>query len=159
MTFIEIKNPVIDHSVRGLCWRPYEGHPHGCPNYKKCDRCPPRAALLQNAFDLNDRMFVVYNAFDIASHVMKMSQRHPKWSDRQLRCCLYWQPTARKALRREINIFLSIHPGLYIVETPEAMGLNVTATMASVGIHLEWPPVNVTYQVALAGTQHHTTGI
>jgi len=34
---------------------------------------------------------------------------------------------------------------------PEAMGVNVTETMKRVGIELEWPPVNVAYQIALAG--------
>jgi hypothetical protein len=33
---------------------------------------------------------------------------------------------------------------------PEAHGLNVTATMKSIGIELEWPPKTVTYQIALA---------
>jgi len=30
--------------------------------------------------------------------------------------------------------------------------VDVTATMASLGIKLEWPPVKVAYQVALVGT-------
>jgi hypothetical protein len=29
--------------------------------------------------------------------------------------------------------------------------VNITETMESVGIVLEWPPENLTYQVALAG--------
>jgi len=34
---------------------------------------------------------------------------------------------------------------------PEAYGVNVTATMAAVGIKLQWPPRDKTYQIALAG--------
>ena len=35
---------------------------------------------------------------------------------------------------------------------PEAMGLDVTATMKSIGVVLEWPPRELAVQVALAGT-------
>ena len=34
---------------------------------------------------------------------------------------------------------------------PEGAGVNITETMKNAGIILEWPPVNYTYQVALAG--------
>lgn len=32
-----------------------------------------------------------------------------------------------------------------------AMGVNVTETIEKIGIKLEWPPVDTTYQIALAG--------
>ncbi|HUS88307.1 MAG TPA: hypothetical protein VMW91_02880 [Desulfosporosinus sp.] len=34
---------------------------------------------------------------------------------------------------------------------PEAMGVNVTATMKNLGIELEWPPQNVVHKVAIIG--------
>ena len=37
-----------------------------------------------------------------------------------------------------------------IPSPPEAMGIEVTKTMAGIGIEL-WPIVNTTYQIALAG--------
>ncbi len=41
---------------------------------------------------------------------------------------------------------------MYIITVvPEAMGVNVTETMKRVGIELEWPPVNVAYQIAMGG--------
>ena len=73
---------------------------------------------------------------------------------RQLECCLYWQGTARKQLRQEITEFRKHHPAFKaykVVERPEAMGLNVTATMASIGHELEWPPHHWVYKVAFAG--------
>jgi hypothetical protein len=81
-----------------------------------------------------------------------MREKHPDWSERQLRCCLYWQGTARAALRRKIEAFLAGQPGLLAITCPEACGVDVTATMSSLGIELEWPPVSVAYRVALVGT-------
>lgn len=42
------------------------------------------------------------------------------------------------------------------IYVPEACGVDVTATMKLIGIDLEWPPVNVAYQVALVGTPLQT---
>jgi hypothetical protein len=86
-----------------------------------------------------------------ARHVARMRERHPAWSERRLRCCLYWQGRARAALRREVQVAMQASPGSRAVYCPEACGVNVTATMASIGIELEWPPVTLAYQVALVG--------
>ena len=51
---------------------------------------------------------------------------------------------------RDKKIWLA-HANMKMVTCPEAAGVNVTATMASIDIDLEWPPVTVAYQVALAG--------
>lgn len=81
-----------------------------------------------------------------------MKAKHPGWSRWQLRCCLYWQPKAKKQLRQKVEAFLEEHPGCIAVYTPEAYGVDVTAAMASIGIDLEWPPERFAYQVALVGT-------
>jgi predicted metal-binding protein len=151
--------PVIDLSMRDLCKRPYPGHPRGCPNYGKRATCPPRAPLLGDAYVLQAPCFLVVNEFDLSAHVRRMRRRHPGWSDRQLRCCLYWQGTARKQLRDKVRRALleaqrySIRErGVWSVEyVPEAMGMNVTATCAQIGIDLEWPPERVVRQVAFIG--------
>ena len=148
--FIRV-NPVIDPSVRELCTRPYPLHKNGCPNFSKRVDCPPTVCLIGENIDLTAPVYAVYNVYNFDKHVNKMRDKHPNWSDRQLRCCLYWQPTARKQLREKIEIFLQIKPGLAIILNPEAQGVNVTATMEKVGIRLEWPPEKVTYQIALAG--------
>jgi len=99
--------------------------------------------------------------FDLAGHVEKMRAKHPNWSDRMLRNCLYWQNGARKVLKTELRSHLAILQAGALLEglddewialvCPEACGLNVTATMACQGITLEWPPTRMTYQVALIG--------
>jgi len=144
--------PVIGRGVLALCRKPYYGHPRGCPNWGKRPTCPPQAPLLADLLDLDLPVHCIYNAYDLARHVAKMKKKHPDWSDRQLKCCLYWQGTARAALRKKVDVFLVDHPGLIVVNVPEACGVDVTATMASLGIALEWPPVSVAYQVALVGT-------
>jgi len=145
--------PVIDLSVRGLCCRPYPGHPKGCPNFGRKPGCPPEAPTIDQLLDLNKPVFAVFNEFDLMGHVKRMRERHPGWSCRQLVCCLYWQAGARKQLRANLCTFLRAKSGSAwrIVMNPEGAGVNVTATMESVGIMLEWPPRTSAYQVAFVG--------
>jgi len=147
----------VDHTVRGLCGAPYHGHPKGCPNLGKKLACPPHAPLIEDVLDLQEPVWAVFNIFDFAFHLTLMQQKHPFWTQRQLACCLYWQPRARERLREKIHWFLrdSSSAGrdhrLQIVGTPEACGVNITDTMASAGLELEWPPRTLAYQVVLAG--------
>jgi len=148
---IEVK-PVIIHLVHCLCLKPYPNHKKGCPNFGKKKGCPPGVPKFDVFYDLSKPIYAIYNGFDFKKHVDRMRERHPDWSQRQLGCCLYWQGTARKRLRGRIEIFRRLTGGKYVVNTvPEAMGVNITETMKRVGIELEWPPVNIAYQIALAG--------
>ena len=45
-------------------------------------------------------------------------------------------------------------PGYYIESCPEGAGVNITTTMKSIGIDLEWPPKRYAYQVVLAGKKN-----
>jgi len=152
-------NPVIDHAVRELCTRRYHGHRHGCPNYGKRWTCPPGAPLFDAIARLpgdhpdSHAVLAIWNRFDLGSHVIRMRRLHPEWSDRQCYCCLYWQGTARKALRAEVYkrlAHLDRPTPWEVTYCPEGMGVNVTATMADIGVELQWPPTTVAYQVALA---------
>jgi predicted metal-binding protein len=145
--------PVLDPKVRGMCRLPYEGHPRGCPNYGRVDRCPPKVAHLDEVYDLGSPFYAVWSTFALGEHAAKMRERHPGWSDRQLRCVLYWQGTARRRLREEVAAFRRERPEVdWLVETtPEAMGLEVGKTVAQVGVALPWPPAELVYHVALAG--------
>ncbi len=144
-------SPVIDHSVHALCARPYPGHKKGCPNIGK-PSCPPEYPTLECMLDLTKPIFAIFNVFDLAGHISKMRQKHPNWSERQLYNCLFWQPKARKALKGEIREFIRAHTGAVIIKSPEAAGLNVTASLATAGIQLEWPPRIKAYQVVIAGS-------
>jgi len=146
--------PVLDYSIRVLCARPYPGHKNGCPKFNKGNvACPPGAPLFDKYFDLHSPIFAVINEFDIGRHAEKLAERHPKWSDRQLRCCLYWQAGARKRLAEKIEKVLKLDcfNGYEATTCPEAMGVNVTETMRTVGVLLEWPPLNIARQIAMIG--------
>lgn len=143
--------PVIDYAVRGLCVSPYPGHKKGCPNFNHKNGCPPRAMTFDKVYDLSKPVYAIINKFDFAEHVNRMKELHPKWSQRQLECCLYWQPKARKQLLQHIKYFFSNHQGYFITVCPEAMGLDVTRTLKNSGIDLEWPPKQWACQVAIAG--------
>lgn len=143
---------VVDPKVRRLCIEKYPDHPNGCPNYDMKEGCPPKVPMIGKVILLQEPVFAIWSVFDLAAHVERLRYRHPKWSPRQLACCLYWQPKARKALEWETLLFLRQHPGNQVIKCPEAMGVNVTATMARIGVHLEWPPERVTHQVAIGGT-------
>lgn len=150
----QINSLICGYTIRHLCATPYEGHPFGCPNYGKRKTCPPEAPYIDKIMDLNGPMFVIWNEFDLASHVSKMKTAHPDWKDRQLYCCLYWQGTARKQLEQEIQRFCNEHrEDFAILRCPEATGVCVTETMKLIGVTLEWPPINKAFQVAIAGTK------
>jgi predicted metal-binding protein len=141
-----------------LCGKRYRGHARGCPNFGKRQTCPPRATVWTPEFLHAYRWHAIWNVFDFGAHVARMKAKHPAWSQRQLECCLYWQGTARRQLTEEIRKFHEWKEqqgcGRYATSRiPEAHGVNVTATMAQIGIELEWPPKAVTYQVALACMQ------
>jgi len=157
-TLIRVE-PVLDYSVRGLCVKSYGAkpngkfsHPKGCPNFGERILCPPQALKFPDIIDMNQPIYLIYNRFEFGEHVKKMKEKHPDWSQRQCKCCLYWQGTARKHLKSKINDFLCGFPGCIVLTCPEATGVNVTATMKNAtGIELEWPPVKYVYQVAIVG--------
>lgn len=159
MGYIVIKvAPVIEPSVRRLCVRPYHAHPKGCPNFGEKKTCPPMAPLFNEHFDMTQPIYAVINIFDFKGHVEKMREKHPDWSQRRLECVLYWQNTARKQLKEHVIDFLKQHKGYTATGCPEAMGINVTATLKNTGFELEWPPKNKACQVALVGVRRRKNG-
>jgi len=155
-------NPVIDNTVRELCCRPYYNHKKGCPNYNKRDMCPPKAPLLYEYFNMTKPIIAIWSVFSLEVHREKMKVNHPKWSTRQLDCCLYWQSTLLKNLRKDVNCYIQQnsrnlfgnHSTLITTYVPEAMGVNVTATMKIVGVLLEWPPKKRVMKIAFVGTKN-----
>lgn len=152
-TIIKQINPIIDYKFKGFCLKPYEAHPKGCPNFNNPNRpdCPPRAPKFDEYFDMEQPIYAIITEFDLNSHVTKMKVAHPNWTEKQTSCCLYWQGSVRKELKKATTQFLKNHPGYKISITPEAMGLSVTETLKNVGVILEWPPQNIVRKVAIAG--------
>lgn len=144
----------VDLRMRGLCASPYPGHRQGCPKFNTGNpNCPPDAYKVFDFYDRRSNFLVVINEFNIKQHLQQLAVAHPAWSDRQLRCCLYWQPAARKQLYQKVNYVLAQKEFAGYISTmcPEAMGIDVTETMKRIGIILEWPPVQISRQIALLG--------
>ena len=149
MTYnIEMIN--VDPVFQSMCKRPYHNHPRGCPNYNHKAGCPPQQKLFFEVFDSD--FYLIFNEFDLRNHVKRLKRKHPKWTERQLYCCLHWQGGTRKSLTKLINDFRSACPKHIVTLCPEGMGVDVTALMIdNAGIKLEWPPKYKAYQVAIAG--------
>jgi len=79
----------IDPKFQELCKSPYPNHPRGCPNYGKKKGCPPKQKLFFDVFDCY--FYLIFTEFDLGSHVSRLKKKHPKWTQRQLECCMYWQ--------------------------------------------------------------------
>lgn len=156
MPIVYVK-PVIDKSMRQICTKPYYNHKKGCPNFGKRDICPPKAPMIYDYFDMSKPILAVWQAFNLEAHRENMRENHPKWSRRQLDCCLYWQGKVRKNLKRNIDYNLKRYvlfegeKNLIATDCPEAMGVNVTDTMAMVGVLLEWPPEKIVIKIAFVG--------
>lgn len=153
---IELIKPgeiIFNSAIQNLCCTSYYQHPEGCPNFGNKEGCPPRQPLINKILDFNKPMYVMWTSFEIGEHAAKMQKKHPKWTARQIYCCLYWQATARK--RHKLNIeFYQKHSMKIpkIVSCPEAHGVNVTALMKNFNIELEWPPRETARLISLGGS-------
>lgn len=141
---------VVDYRAREWCKLPYPDHPRGCPNYGRKSSCPPQAPLVENYFDMDQDHYFVAVKFDLFSHISKMKEKHPLWSDRQARCCLYWQSTVNKQLKEWCRLFVEQY-GLTYTLCPEAMGINVIETCKAIGLPIRARPVGTIYKVAMLG--------
>lgn len=144
--------PVMDYNMIALCRKPYHNHRKGCPNWAKKKGCPPHVKMFDKVYDTSKPIYAIWNVFNFGEHVARMKEKHPEWTEHQVKCCLYWQPTARKELKKQINSFIVDFPELDICYCPEGMGVNITQTMMNIGEVLEWSPETKTYQIVLAGT-------
>jgi len=93
--------------------------------------------MIDEVIDVNRPVYLVYSEYDLESHVGKMRQRHPNWSDRQCRCVLYWQGASKKLLKQEVKKAAFETKSIKIITKPEAMGVNVYATCRLSGLRLE----------------------
>ena len=133
---------VLSKKTGDWCLIPYHGHPKGCPNYGRVG-CPPIGADPKKTFRerIITPVYMVYSEFDLKAHMKRMQKKHPDWSERQLRCVLYWQNTSRKQLRERVAhvILTSGFEKHYTITLycPEAYGMNVYATAQKHGFKLE----------------------
>lgn len=156
-----LQSVVMDLRAREWCKLPYGelphektekvkySHPKGCPNYGKKKGCPPQAPLFTEVVE--PPFLLVAVKFDLGAWARRMKDKYPDWSDKQARCCLYWQGKVRKKLREAcVRIALDFDHNM-ILYNPEAMGVHVFATCHAVGLTLERNPQNIVYKIAIIG--------
>jgi predicted metal-binding protein len=158
-----MENEVITRIVQDLrlnakarlwCTLQYPGHPRGCTNYNKKYTCPPAAPFIQDYLDVQRPITLIAIKFDLAGHIKWMRVRNPSWSDRQVRCVLYWQAGVNKQLRQEACRFIYHADGsrdMVYTTCPEAMGVNVIATAQRCDIPVQVQPKDTVYKIALVG--------
>lgn len=138
-------------SPRGLCVREYPNHKKGCPNYGEKPMCPPNILMYDQVFNIKKDIYLIYTIYKLGDHIREYKAKFPNWTERQLRNVIYWQGTAKRIHKEEIKKFMSLHKDLnYVAVTPESFGVDVTETLANVGIDLPWPPVEESYRVSFA---------
>mgnify|MGYP000090947200 CR=1 FL=1 len=142
---------VIDYRAREWCKLPYPNHPHGCPNYNHRATCPPEAPLIENFIDLSRPVLAVFCGFKLNEHIERMHQKHPDWSERQLKCVLYWQGSVNKRLRDLAKLYSYTYASSIYTLCPEAMGVNVIKTMKKVGLPIYPRPKDIVFKVGLIG--------
>ncbi len=130
-------NPVIDSQISANCLKPYHGHPDGCPNYGRKKGCPPEAPLFSDFFDIAKPVYAIVNVIILKSDIEPSSSH----------------TSEKKNFKEEIAGFLREHRGYHVTTCPEAMGVDISSSLANAGFKLEWPPVNYVCQVALAGNK------
>ena len=141
----------IDKRCGKWCQLPYPSHPHGCPNYGQCNYCPPYAPVISDFFDLTKPHWFLVTEFDLAAHIEAFQIRHPLWSERRLKCVLYWQNQVRSIQRQQIAEFRLGHPSTVFTQLPEAMNTNVLRTLQALQINFETKPRRKVLKVALLG--------
>jgi predicted metal-binding protein len=141
-----------------LCVKPYEGHKKGCPNFNKRSDCPPQRKQFLDVYE--DTVYVVAIEFDMKSYREMMLEKHPNWTIRQANNPLYWQGFLRKRLREYVNTCLgAVSYDYWPIFTPEAAGVDVTATCNLAGITIQWPPEERVTLVVLLAKQLKKEGL
>jgi predicted metal-binding protein len=106
--------------------------------YGKKDGCPPNVPYVTEVLDLDKPVWFVYSEFDLSEHVGNMQGKHPSWSEKQLRCCFYWQRKSRNQLLHRVCeaewFYVDANFHTFV---PEALGINVYRTCNAAGVKLE----------------------
>lgn len=145
---IPLSKVAIESKVQDWCKLPYPDHPKGCPNYGKVN-CPPTTKLLNEFASPPYTLLAV--RFDFESYLKTMKEKHPNWSERQLRNLLFWQGAVDKQLKDFSEEQQRKIPNSRIIYKPEAYGVNLFVTCMLAGIRLERNPKKYVWKISLLG--------
>jgi len=156
---ISLQNSVV-YDVRARdgtwCAKPSKSYLHGCPNYPGCPAKYPDFLDLWDKYD----WYAVIEEFDIEGWEKNQAEKHKDegWSRKQLRNPRHWQKGVMKRLRDKAHANSNRLLGDIILEIPEACGVDVVRTMASVGIRFEWGLNAKTYRKVMLIGKNDTSG-
>ncbi len=137
-------------SPRGLCVKKYHNHRRGCLKYGEKEICPPKIPMYDQVFDMSKDIYLIDTPFRIGDHYRKRRELQPTWTEYEIKNSRHWQNGVISQHEAEIEKFYNIYGREYIAITPEALGVDVTATLKEVGIYLEWPPEEITHRISFA---------
>jgi len=149
---IKLDHIVLDNRAREWCRLPYPDHPRGCPNYDYKPTCPPQVCFIEQFIDLTKPVWAIVEPFDLYAHISRLRLTHPDWSERQLKCVLYWQGGVNKRLDIGCQEMVSEVGGVYTI-CPEAMGVDVIHTIKRTGLPIKPRPVGWVFKVGLVGSK------
>lgn len=95
------------------------------------------APAFKDIFNVYKPLYLVHSEFNLRSHISRMRELHPDWSEAQLKCVLYWQPRSRKEMMERVKRALTITGSNTWDSCPEGKGVNVFATAAISGLKLQ----------------------
>ena len=149
MSLIHLPKVLYDARARDGTWclRPYEGHPHGCPQYLKCRPWTrPDFKVLRGC-----GWYAVVEEYDLEAHAARQREKHPGWTYKQLRNPRHWQKGVMKRLREKTYSLSNRLLGDVVLEIPEASGVNVLGTMALAGRPIQMKDPKMIQKVMLIG--------
>lgn len=152
---VQVKE-IVSGDTAKWCKLPYPDHPKGCPNFNKREGCPPNAPNFGELIEWP--YYLVYYKFDLEAQEKRMLQKHPNWSKRQARCCLYWQRRVIKELLADawgLLLELEFHTkdSYTVIENPEGAGIDLFKTCKLARIELERDYLNqrFVYKMVVVG--------
>lgn len=147
---LPLKKVVVNYNARSWCKLPYPNHPKGCPNYNKLNTCPPKSPLFESI--AKPPYIIVAVKFNLKEHIKKMKSKHPDWSNKRLKCVLYWQKKVDKYLKEISEKTASKIKNSIIIYRPEAYGVDMFKTCKKIGITLEKDPKEFIWKMSIIGT-------
>lgn len=161
---IPLTKVIFGEYVREWCILPYEKYylkngdvrytnPNGCPMYGTRPTCPPEAPMLDEISC--EPYYLVIQEFDLEAQAKRMKERHKDWSEKQCKCYRYWQRTLHNKLVEEASQHIKNLKILdaFILERPEANGVNLFSTCRLHGIILKKNPQKIVKKMVMIGRQ------
>lgn len=135
--------------IKHLCQLPYPKHPNGCPNYNKNLLCPPYSPYLKLTLKKYEYFKLFLAHFDFIRYEVQMKVEHPKWTQGQITCILYYQNWVKSHFYEHVLLYVSRNSLILgcgsgfgdKMYSMESVGINVFQTLKNINFSLEIKPI------------------